>query len=377
MFLAQRTKEDFKRNGLVAVFLRVMEYYAGILFLTTNRIGDFDEAFTSRIHISLYYPELNRDKTIEIFKLNMDMIEERFAKKDRRIDVDRVGIGSFAAGHFEKHKRARWNGRQIRNACQTALALAEFEAQGNSHEAVLRPNAVVKLGVGHFEIVRGAYLEFASYMNKLHGTDEARRAKEGRLRAFIVDEDDRVVRSSSVGGLDKKAAFALASQEAAQQGGGYQQSYHAPQGSFGQQGFQQGFQQGQQSQGYYRESLSTPQPSFSSPGHGMAQQQQQQYGNGQAVWGSPGVQVASRPFQGEGQGQSVSPQPPSTPPPQQQMMQPQMQPQQQQQQQASPAWLNQNIQAMYAASGQGNGQGSMQGGFSGRPNSGQAWGNGQ
>src|SRR4051794_28771603 len=30
-----------------------MEYYAGILFLTTNRVGDFDEAFTSRIHVSL------------------------------------------------------------------------------------------------------------------------------------------------------------------------------------------------------------------------------------------------------------------------------------------------------------------------------------
>lgn len=41
-----------------AVFLRVLEYYAGILFLTTNRIGGFDEAFASRIHMSLHYPQL-------------------------------------------------------------------------------------------------------------------------------------------------------------------------------------------------------------------------------------------------------------------------------------------------------------------------------
>lgn len=36
VFLASRRREDFTRNGLVAAFLRVLEYYAGILFLTTN-----------------------------------------------------------------------------------------------------------------------------------------------------------------------------------------------------------------------------------------------------------------------------------------------------------------------------------------------------
>ncbi|KAK8079207.1 aaa family ATPase, partial [Apiospora phragmitis] len=82
VFLAQRNKEDFQRNGLVAVFLRVLEYYAGVLFLTKNRVGDFDEAFTSRIHISLYYPELDCDKTIKVFDINIKMIEERFRDKD-------------------------------------------------------------------------------------------------------------------------------------------------------------------------------------------------------------------------------------------------------------------------------------------------------
>jgi hypothetical protein len=36
----------FAINWLL-VFLRVLEYYAGILFLTTNRVGDFDEALAS------------------------------------------------------------------------------------------------------------------------------------------------------------------------------------------------------------------------------------------------------------------------------------------------------------------------------------------
>lgn len=54
VFLAKRNLEDLKRNAMVSVFLRVLEYYSGILFLTTNRVGTIDEAFKSRIQISLY-----------------------------------------------------------------------------------------------------------------------------------------------------------------------------------------------------------------------------------------------------------------------------------------------------------------------------------
>ncbi|PWY90984.1 hypothetical protein BO70DRAFT_410604 [Aspergillus heteromorphus CBS 117.55] len=204
VFLAQRTKEDFQRNGLVAVFLRVMEYYAGILFLTTNRVGYFDEAFTSRIHVTLYYPELSSDKTVEVFKLNMELIKERFRQKGRRINIDQLRIGSFAAQHYADHENARWNGRQIQNACQTALALAEFEAQGNSHRAILRPDAVVTLSVAHFEIVRDAYLEFTRYINKLYGTNASRRAHEDKVRAIWLDEDDNIVATH---GVDRKSLF--------------------------------------------------------------------------------------------------------------------------------------------------------------------------
>ena len=45
VFLEQRSLEDMERNALVSVFLRVLEYYEGILVLTSNRIGTFDEAF--------------------------------------------------------------------------------------------------------------------------------------------------------------------------------------------------------------------------------------------------------------------------------------------------------------------------------------------
>lgn len=60
VFLEQRTLQDLNRNALVSVFPRALEYYEGILILTTNRVGTFDEAFKSRIQMSLRYERLER-----------------------------------------------------------------------------------------------------------------------------------------------------------------------------------------------------------------------------------------------------------------------------------------------------------------------------
>ncbi|KFA55622.1 hypothetical protein S40293_10012 [Stachybotrys chartarum IBT 40293] len=193
VFLAQRTRDDFVRNGLVAVFLRVLEYYAGILFLTTNRVGDFDEAFSSRIHISLYYPELVEEYALEVFKVNLDLIERRFARKGRPFKTDRMKIGSFCERYWRDHPFDHWNGRQIRNACLTAVALAEFEAQGETANEILKPKAEVELKVSHFEKVSKAYLEFSEHMRNIYGTHAARRAKEAGLRAMWVDEKGKLV----------------------------------------------------------------------------------------------------------------------------------------------------------------------------------------
>jgi SpoVK/Ycf46/Vps4 family AAA+-type ATPase len=59
-FLEERSMSDLERNSLVSVFLRTLEYYDGILILTSNRVGTFDEAFKSRIQVALHYPNLDR-----------------------------------------------------------------------------------------------------------------------------------------------------------------------------------------------------------------------------------------------------------------------------------------------------------------------------
>jgi SpoVK/Ycf46/Vps4 family AAA+-type ATPase len=53
-------------NALVSVFLRTLEYYRGIMILTTNRAEDIDNAIQSRISVALHYGPLglNMRKTI-------------------------------------------------------------------------------------------------------------------------------------------------------------------------------------------------------------------------------------------------------------------------------------------------------------------------
>lgn len=47
VFLQERDTKDVARNALVSIFLRQLEYYQGILILTTNRLSDCDPAFES------------------------------------------------------------------------------------------------------------------------------------------------------------------------------------------------------------------------------------------------------------------------------------------------------------------------------------------
>lgn len=78
-------------------------YYSGILFLTTNRVGIFDPAFKSRIHISLYYPPLDRNTTIKIWKVNI----AKSKTSEKKYEIDEDEIIEFAEDHFNSRKGGR------------------------------------------------------------------------------------------------------------------------------------------------------------------------------------------------------------------------------------------------------------------------------
>jgi AAA+ superfamily predicted ATPase len=44
----RRRDNDLQHNAIVAEFLRTLEYFSGLLFMTTNRVDDIDDAILSR-----------------------------------------------------------------------------------------------------------------------------------------------------------------------------------------------------------------------------------------------------------------------------------------------------------------------------------------
>lgn len=68
VFLEERSLQDLQRNALVSVFLRALEYYDGILILTSNRVATFDEAFKSRIQLALHCKPPKKAERLKIWK---------------------------------------------------------------------------------------------------------------------------------------------------------------------------------------------------------------------------------------------------------------------------------------------------------------------
>lgn len=100
-------------TNVFKVFLRALDYFQGILFLTTNRVGQFDEAFLSRIHLSLGYKPLNDAARAQIWDNLFQKLRDDHRKQiGPKIDFD------LNAKRYAKCKDVmdlKWNGREIRN----------------------------------------------------------------------------------------------------------------------------------------------------------------------------------------------------------------------------------------------------------------------
>ncbi|KAL2857203.1 AAA family ATPase [Aspergillus pseudoustus] len=111
VFLAARGK-DLARDALVSVFLRRLEYFRGVAILTTNRKDDLDEAFKSRIHFTVHYPDLDENSRQEVWKNFLRNV----AKKSE--------LSEFTDENFVALSRHKLNGRQIKNIVSCAVSLA-------------------------------------------------------------------------------------------------------------------------------------------------------------------------------------------------------------------------------------------------------------
>ena len=113
VFIEQRSPSEISRNALVCVFLRSLEYYEGILFLTTNRVKTIDEAIASRIYLPLRYADLSQSAQKEVW--------QSFLKKAKATK----GASLLAPKDVERLAKEGLNGRQVRDQHSHKAALTK------------------------------------------------------------------------------------------------------------------------------------------------------------------------------------------------------------------------------------------------------------
>jgi SpoVK/Ycf46/Vps4 family AAA+-type ATPase len=158
VFLEERTQQDLKRNALVSGLLRVLEYYSGILVLTSNRIGTFDEAFKSRVQLTLHYPTLDKPSRRRIWSNFIT----RLHRTNPEAKADQILERLEELGTF------KLNGREIRNSIRTAMLLAEVRAES--------------LQYSHLQDVIDVSSEFEQYLCDTHGHSASESARFQRIR---------------------------------------------------------------------------------------------------------------------------------------------------------------------------------------------------
>jgi SpoVK/Ycf46/Vps4 family AAA+-type ATPase len=132
VFLEKRTSSDLARNKLVSVLLRQLEYFQGVMFLTTNRVAAFDPAFESRIHLTIHYPKLDMNSRRHIWRTFVKPDGASYTSDIREADLDKLA-------------QTELNGRQIKNVVQTSRLLAARDKSPLSMDhiaVVLRVKAV-------------------------------------------------------------------------------------------------------------------------------------------------------------------------------------------------------------------------------------------
>ncbi|KAF4545428.1 AAA family ATPAse [Lasiodiplodia theobromae] len=143
--IGTKPDEVEKRNALVSVFLRVLEYY---------------DAFKSRIQLALHYTNLKKSQRRKIWRNFITRLKEL---GETNIDYDDI------LDNMDELCMEEMNGRQIRNSITIARQLAQFKKEVFSYK--------------HLKNVIGVSKRFETYLNSVnHGYTDDQLAQDAGLR---------------------------------------------------------------------------------------------------------------------------------------------------------------------------------------------------
>ncbi|KAK7956408.1 uncharacterized protein PG986_005630 [Apiospora aurea] len=125
---------DSKEIGIVSVFLRALEYFSGIIFLTTNRIRVIDSAIINRAILIMEYKPLTPGKIEKIIK----NCTRRFKGDQGSVmDLDPEAKTLLKSSLTQVPSEYEWDGREIVQVLAVAVRLACF-GHGDSKTAATK-----------------------------------------------------------------------------------------------------------------------------------------------------------------------------------------------------------------------------------------------
>jgi len=117
--LSKRSLQGGARNEVVAVMLRHLEYYRGIMFMTTNLFDDIDHAVRSRVRIHIQYNALSTQHRLSLWK--MFLAPSKLASKTSFAgQVDNLSL-DLSKQDWEQLAAWKLNGREIENIAKNAI----------------------------------------------------------------------------------------------------------------------------------------------------------------------------------------------------------------------------------------------------------------
>ena len=125
--------------------------------------------------MALYYPPLNWQQSEKIWKSQI----RRTLQPAKGIKCNEIVLLRYADELFKEQTAEKsltgpaWNGRQIRNAFQSAVALAKYRTESSE---------IIDVKREHFERVATASNEFNQYLQRVQCKTDADEAKHHKLR---------------------------------------------------------------------------------------------------------------------------------------------------------------------------------------------------
>lgn len=106
--------DNIEQNAIVAEFLRSMEYFSGLMFMTTNRLGAIDDAVLSRCAAIIKYDPPNAERAKQVWRVMSDNFDADLSDE-------------FIADVVKRHKSLA--PRDIKTVLRLALRLAKSKSE--------------------------------------------------------------------------------------------------------------------------------------------------------------------------------------------------------------------------------------------------------